>query len=61
MMRPVIFRCPTTGERVQTHVPSATPADGPQVRYDGVECLACGRMHFVNLETGRLLSEEHPD
>lgn len=36
------------------------PSDGSK-QYTAVECLACGRMHFMNVATGKLLSDEDGD
>jgi hypothetical protein len=57
MRRPFLFRCPATGLNVQGYSEKEQPPDG-QRRYEGVQCLACQRFHYVNPETGRLLVEE---
>ena len=46
-MRPMLFRCPNTGDLVQ-HFIADEPNTEDEHRYDPVECLACGALHFVN-------------
>ena len=61
MGKPYLYRCPNTGMNVQGYLddreakPSATP------RFEAVTCLACGLFHFVNSQTGRLLSDDGRD
>jgi hypothetical protein len=57
MGKPFVFRCLTTGQNVQGYS-EADDASGGELRYEGVSCLACGRVHVVNPATGKLLSEE---
>ena len=52
-----IFRCPVTGLNVQGTKLATDPGDGP---YTSQKCLACGGVHFVNSQSGKLMSEEHP-
>ena len=57
MPKPLVFRCPETGLRVHT---AAEPDDQPEragVLYRPIQCTACGKIHLVNPETGRLASE----
>ena len=51
-----IYRCPTTGFRVQGHVPEPTD-EGKGEQFEGITCLACKRIHLVNPKTGKLLGE----
>ncbi len=51
-----MFRCPNTGMNVQQLV-----EDDPDPAHDvfvSVKCPACGRIHFVNLLTHKLLGHE---
>ena len=57
MAKPILFRCPATGLRVQGQVEAEPPADG-SVRYEPVTCIACRQVHLVNVASGRLRSEE---
>lgn len=59
-MVPLLFRCPNTATLVQ-HDDAAAERDGEAVRYEAVECLACGLIHLVNPAIGKLLSEEASD
>jgi hypothetical protein len=60
MAKSFVFRCPTTGLNVQGYTELEDQSDGYR-RYEGVQCLACRRLHIVNPDTGRLLSEEIDD
>ena len=52
-----VYRCPTTGLRVQGFgEPDQAVPDG-RVLYVAVECAACRQFHLVNPQTGRLASE----
>jgi len=42
---------------VQGYVTADPPSDGTR-HYEALDCLACRGFHFVNVGTGRLLSEE---
>jgi hypothetical protein len=57
MGMPFVFRCPTTGQNVQGYSEADAVLEGERP-YEGVSCLACGRVQFVNPATGKLLSEE---
>lgn len=50
-----IFRCPTTGLNVQGSI-KKTGDDIPS--HVGQHCLACGGMHIVSPNDGRLLSDD---
>jgi hypothetical protein len=52
-----IFRCPVTGLNVQGTKLATDPGEGP---YTAQKCLACGGVHLVNAQSGKLMSEEHP-
>jgi hypothetical protein len=57
-----LYRCPTTGLRVQGLVVDADGGDKNDSkndeRYEAVTCLACGQVHLVNPKTGRVVGEE---
>ena len=55
-MRNFIFRCPALGVNVQA---SAAVRDGGEGRrYVGQRCAACGNLHLVNPDNGKLLAED---
>jgi hypothetical protein len=55
-VRNFIYRCPIVRLNVQG---SAAAGDGDEGRkYVGQRCLACGGLHLVNPESGKLLAEE---
>ena len=57
MKKPYTFTCPTTSLSVQGHWDErAQPADN-RWRIELVHCPACGRPHFVDPKSGRLLSD----
>ena len=56
-MANVIFRCPATGQFVQQAV-DEEPDRGEHF-YLPVICPACGKMHFVNRNTYKLLGHEN--
>jgi hypothetical protein len=53
-MRPILFRCPTTGAMVQ-HMIATEPEPGDRDSYDTVRCLACSLPHLINRVTGQAL------
>ena|SRR5215471_9606665 len=53
---PYLFHCPITGTDVQGVLVEEAPSDDPN-SYTSVYCLACGRMHLVNLRTGKTVGE----
>jgi hypothetical protein len=57
MAKTFLYRCPGTGQTVQGW--SAEEADDQEDEdaYQTVECLACTRVHLINLKTGRVLGE----
>jgi hypothetical protein len=52
MPRTFLYRCPNTGQNVQGW--SADEDD----TYQSFQCIACTRVHLVNLKTGKVLGEE---
>jgi hypothetical protein len=57
-MPPVLFKCPMTGQNVQWSVEETTSETAPSMTYEGIQCPACTRLHFINPSTGKLLGEE---
>jgi hypothetical protein len=57
-MRPVLFKCPATGQNVQWSTEEVSLEKGSSVTYKSIACPACTRLHFVNPFTGRLLGEK---
>lgn len=54
---PFVYRCPTTGLRVQGwSADEEGPKDGDA--YQPATCLACQRVHLVNPATGKVIGEE---
>ena len=54
-MSAFIFTCPTTKLNVQ-HWPE-NDEDISENEYEGITCLACSRLHFINRKTGELLGK----
>jgi hypothetical protein len=53
-----VFKCPRTGMNVQ-HRLADEPVPGDQrCTYETVLCQACGRLHFINRSSHRLLGEK---
>lgn len=52
-----MFRCPVSGENVQRWVDD--DPDGARNSCVIVDCLACGKLHFVNRSTHKLLGHEN--
>lgn len=54
--RNFIYRCPTLDLNVQGTVAASDSDEGR--RYVGQRCPACGGLHLVNPDNGKLLAEE---
>ncbi len=55
----IIFRCPHTGMDVQT---SLEKGERDPIRaYEAISCPACTRIHFINVTTGAVLSQNRSD
>ena len=53
-----VFKCPQTGMNVQhRQADEAVPGD-QRCTYETVLCQACGRLHFINRSSHRLLGEK---
>jgi hypothetical protein len=55
-MRPFLYRCPNTGQKVQTWA-ADDPEDDDQ-SYVQMSCLACAQAHLINPKTGKVLGSE---
>jgi hypothetical protein len=53
-----LYRCPTTGHKVQGLVRGASRSTDDAVTYETVRCLACNGLHLVNPNSGRVLGAE---
>ena len=51
-----LFRCPIAQSVVHGFLVEEAPSDDPN-SYTPVSCLACGRMHLVNLTTGKTVGD----
>ena len=56
MPRTFLYRCPNTGQNVQGW--SADEVTDDDDAYQSVPCIACTRLHLVNLKTGKVLGED---
>ena len=54
-MSAFIFTCPTTKLNVQHW--SENDEDISESEYEGISCLACSRLDFINRKTGELLGK----
>lgn len=54
--RSVFFRCPIRCEMVPHQLP-VRPEPDDEFRFETVRCRLCNRIHFVNLATGKEISE----
>jgi hypothetical protein len=50
------YLCPVTGKRVQAWL--AEPVAPDMVRFDAIDCIACGGTHLINPTTGKLMGDE---
>ena len=51
-----IYRCPNTGIRIQALVAEEIAQD--EDAYQPVTCVMCGKVHFVNPFTGKVLGRD---
>ena len=52
----IIFRCPLTGMDVQTSLEKQER--NPIRAYEAISCPACTRIHFINMTTGAVISQD---
>jgi hypothetical protein len=55
-MTTFLYRCPSTGYRVQGFVVDEVTGDADDA-FKSVQCLVCQRIHLVKAETGEVLGE----
>jgi hypothetical protein len=53
-----VFKCPRTGMNVQHRLADETVPGDQRCTYETVLCQACGRLHFINRSSHRLLGEK---
>lgn len=53
-MPPFLYRCPNTGDTVQSFVAEEVDPDV----YQQITCIICQQVHFVNPTTGKVLGED---
>jgi hypothetical protein len=58
MARTFLYRCPDTGRTVQGWSAEEVSDQDHDNAYQSVECLACTRVHLINLKTGKVLGEQ---
>jgi len=51
----IIFRCPHTGMDVRTSLEKQER--NPIRAYEAISCPACTRIHFINVTTGAVVSQ----
>jgi hypothetical protein len=56
MSRTFLYRCPNTGQNVQGW--SADEVTDDEETHQSFECIACTRVHLVNLKSGKVLGGE---
>ncbi len=55
-MATVVYRCPSTGLRVQAWF--AESPDNGRETYVTITCTACNQLHLINRKTGRTLEAQ---
>ena len=53
-----VFKCPQTGMNVQHRQADESVPGDQRCTYETVLCQACGRLHFINRSSHRLLGEK---
>jgi hypothetical protein len=53
-----LYRCPTTGHKVQGLVRGNARSTDDTVTYETVTCLACNGLHLVDPSSGRVLGAD---
>jgi hypothetical protein len=53
-MRTLIFRCPSTGQKVQGWI-SDDGSEPDDADYEAISCVACKSVHLVNQVSGKTL------
>jgi hypothetical protein len=57
-MAAFIYRCPTTGLKVQGWLADESSSENDSTSYEAVICTACTRVHFINRKTGRSVGDD---
>jgi hypothetical protein len=57
-MATFIYRCPTTGLKVQGWVADDAASEDDKERYVALPCLACRESHLINPTSGKVLGAE---
>jgi hypothetical protein len=57
-MATFLFLCPNTGYRVQGWVADDGSPESSGETYEAVSCLACGQVHLVNKNSGRVAGSD---
>ncbi|WGD55993.1 hypothetical protein QA641_20110 [Bradyrhizobium sp. CB1650] len=52
----IVFQCPQTGMNVQTHLEKQPKLQ--RRSFEAFTCPACTRVHFIDLATGRPMTQE---
>ena len=60
-MATFLYRCPTTGMKIQGWIAEDVAADTREGTYVSTECLACRQAHLVSPSTGRVAGAEDKD
>jgi hypothetical protein len=50
-----LYRCPNTGQTVQGWSAEEVSDQDDNGAYQSVDCLACARVHLINIKTGKVL------
>jgi hypothetical protein len=53
-----VFKCPRTGMNVQHRLADESVPGDQRCTYETVLCQACGRLHFINRSSRKLLGEK---
>jgi hypothetical protein len=54
-MASLLYRCPNTGLQVQGWLDDTPDTELGKESYQGERCPACGKLHFVNAKSGKIL------
>jgi hypothetical protein len=57
-MAAFVYRCPTSGLKVQGWLADEPSSEYDRASYEAVICTACTRVHFVNRKTGRSIGDD---
>jgi hypothetical protein len=60
-MATFLYRCPTTGLKVQGWIAEDVSAEASEATYFTTECLACRQLHLVNPSTGQVAGSDEED